>query len=69
MLSFRKDKFVVKKEVDNHDDDRGEDKSAGSEDKFIGEWNMKSLTNIVGEFVEWSEETKKLSKTWSNSDG
>ncbi len=69
MLSFRKDKFVVKKEVDNHDDDRGEGKSAGGEDKFVRKGDMESLTNTVGEFVEWSEKTKKLSKTWSNSDG
>ncbi len=34
---FAKNKFIVKEEIDNHDNNRVESKSAGGEDKLVGE--------------------------------
>ena len=35
-LLFAENKFIVKEEVENHNNDGVEDKSTGGEDEFIG---------------------------------
>ncbi len=37
-LSFTKDEAVVEEEIENHNNDGGENKGAGSENEFIGKW-------------------------------
>ncbi len=61
-MFFAENEAVVEKEVENHDDGRGEDEGAGGEDEFVGEREMDGRGDIVGEFVKRSKDAKKLSE-------
>lgn len=63
---FTKNKFVVKKKIENHNNDRSEDESPGGEDKFVGERKMEIARDIVGKFIEWGDKTKKLGEKWAD---
>lgn len=58
MSGFGEDEAVVEEEIDNHNNERSENKGTGGEDEFVSEGEMNGLADIVGEFVEWSEEAE-----------
>lgn len=63
-----KNEFVVEKKINNHNDDGSEGEGSGGENELVSEREMDSLTYIVGEFVEWGEEAKKLGESGSDGD-
>ena len=66
---FAKNEAVVEEKVNNHNDGRSKDESAGGEDEFIVKGEVKGACNIESEFVKWSEETKELSESRGDGDG
>ena len=66
---FAKNEFIVKEEIENHDDYRREGKWSSSKDKFISKGQINGWGDIEGKFVKWGDKTKKLSKCWTDNDG
>ena len=64
IVLFAKDKFIVKEEVDNHNDDTAKDKSAGVLDEVIGKVEMENIRDGFGKVVERSDEAKTLRNEW-----
>lgn len=65
-MLFAEDEAVVEKEIQNHDDGRSEDKSAGGEDEFVGKREMDGGSDIVGEFVKRGKDAEKLGEAGSD---
>ena len=66
---FAKNKFIVKEEIDNHDNNGVESKGAGGEDKLVGEGQVYGASDIVDKLIKESKKAKKLSKAWGDGDG
>ena len=64
-----KDKFVIKEEIEDHDDYGSKSKSTRSEHKLVGEGEVDSASDVVGKFVKWGDKAKKLGEPGADGDG
>lgn len=68
-FGFAKNEAVVEEVVEDHSDDVDENENAGAFDEFIRKRNVEGDTDIIGEFIERSNEAKKPSKARAENDG
>lgn len=67
-FGFAKDEFIVKEEVDNHDDDIGEDEDAGAFDEVVVKREADAGSNLVGKIIDGMKETKKPSEAGTDEE-
>ena len=66
---FAEDEAVVEEEIENHRDDAGKAKGAGTLDEFVGKGEMEGISDAVDEVIERGEVAKNLGEARADGDG
>ena len=58
-LLFSEDKFIIEKEINNHDNKAGKQKCTGGLNKIIGNAEVEVVVSDVGgEIIKWGDKAK-----------
>ena len=67
-FGFAENKFIIKEEVDNHDDDIGEDEDTGAFDEVVVKRETDTGSDMVCKVVDGVKEAKKPSEAGTNEE-